>query len=58
MNGNGSGAPTGMVSKLFAWIQHPWYSDGDVIDYAVFALGLFLLLMLWRNVIRQTLEAV
>jgi hypothetical protein len=53
-----NGHSTGMISKMFDWIQHPWYSDGDVIDYAIFALGLFLLAMLWRNVIRQTLEAV
>jgi hypothetical protein len=53
-----NGTSTGMISKMFDWIYHPWYSDGDVIDYAIFALLLFLIAMMWRNVIRQTLEAV
>jgi hypothetical protein len=51
-------APTGLITKMFHWVFHPYYADTDPWDWAAFVLLLFMLGYLWSKVVRQTLDAV
>lgn len=54
MNGNGQG----LLTKMFAWIQHPQHADRPPVDYLAFLIIAILAGLMWSKTIRQTLEAV
>lgn len=60
MNGNGkvtTAQPTGLISKMFSWVNHPRFADSDPVDWAAFAVLLLMLGILWSKVVKQTLDA-
>jgi hypothetical protein len=49
--------PTGLISKMFAWVFHPTFADSDPVDWAAFAVLFIMLGVLWSKVVKQTLDA-
>lgn len=54
---NGNGQPTGIISKILAWITHASYTDTQPVDWFAFFVVFGLLGYLWSKIVRQVLEA-
>lgn len=49
--------PTGLISKMLAWVTHPQFADSDPADWAAFVVLFVMLGILWSKVVKQTLDA-
>lgn len=57
MSNGTSPQPTGLISKMLAWVTHPQFADSDPVDWAAFVVLFVMLGILWSKVVKQTLDA-
>jgi hypothetical protein len=50
--------PSGLITKMFQWVFHPYHADTDTWNWAMFVVLAYLAGYLWSKVVKQTLDAV
>lgn len=46
----------GLINGIFAWAQHPLYSEGNLWDWAAFLVGISIVSFFWYTVLSKIKE--